>query len=124
MSHYSDGSTSDPTKITRAGILPIEQLTVHRIPSHNANHHHHHLTVESFLNSRACCKLLLFWSILTTLASMVSVFYAIDVHNHNSLIQKQEIRDAILNREFVSEKQTDLDGLIHRPRYNSINLFN
>jgi hypothetical protein len=40
--------------------------------------------VESALNSKACCRLLIFWSVITTMASMVSVYYAIDVHTtHN-----------------------------------------
>jgi hypothetical protein len=45
------------------------------------------LTLDSVLNSRACCKLLIFWSFLTTLASMLSLLYAIDVHNSLQLRQ-------------------------------------
>ena len=123
MSHHFDGGATDNPKNLRVGILPTDLLPTNRIPSHHQHHQHNqHLTIESFLQSRACCKLLLFWSVLTTLASMLSVFYAIDVHN--SLVQKQDIRDAILSRDFVPEKQTGLDALLHRPKYISINLSN
>ena len=36
--------------------------------------------LDGFLNS-ACCRLLIFWSVITTLSSVVSIYYAIDAQN-------------------------------------------
>ncbi len=132
MSHYCEKTSRETECPNDDGIHPEELMNPsHRIPtSHhrhiqNQNHQHHQshntnhqLNIESFLHSRACCKLLLFWSILTTLASMVSVFYAIDVHN--SLAINEELREVIFSRDFpVSENFLPHDG-IRRPRFQKL----
>ena len=52
--------------------------------------------IESILNSKACCRLLIFWSIITTLASMVSVYYAIDVHTSQNVYKEISTLNALL----------------------------
>ena len=37
--------------------------------------------------SSACCRLLIFWSLITTLSSIVSIYYAIDAQNRLSEAQ-------------------------------------
>ena len=36
--------------------------------------------LDGFMNS-ACCRLLIFWSVITTLSSVVSIYYAIDAQS-------------------------------------------
>ncbi len=114
MSHFCDKTSNETQRPHNDGIHPEDQITPScRIPS-SQPHPHHQFNIEAFLHSRACCKLLLFWSILTTLASMVSVYYAIDVHN--SLAINEELREVILSRDFpVSDNFVAYDG-IRRPR--------
>ena len=123
MSHFCEKTSSRETQRTYDDGIHPEELTIPscRIPPSHLHHHHghqnHQLNIESFLHSRACCKLLLFWSILTTLASMVSVYYAIDVHN--SLAMNEELREVILSRDFpVSDNFVAYDG-IRRPRFQT-----
>ena len=37
--------------------------------------------LDSSVNNRTCCRFLIFWGFVTTLASVVSVYYAVDVHS-------------------------------------------
>ena len=40
-----------------------------------------HTFLESLVSNPAWCRLLIFWSVVTTLASVVSISYAIDAQN-------------------------------------------
>ena len=105
MSQHFDGAAKE----SDAGILHKESAeTSIRIPAHLSN-----LTLETFLKSRSCCKLIFFWSVLTTLTSIASLYYAMDVHS--AFIQKQDIRDKILGRELVTDKDSNFNGPF-RPR--------
>ena len=57
------------------------------------------LCVESVLKNKACCRLLIFWSIVTTMASMVSVYYAIDVHTTHNVYK--EIRSSLQDQKQI-----------------------
>ena len=41
--------------------------------------------VDGFLK-HACCRLLIFWSVITTLSSVVSIYYAVETQNRLSEI--------------------------------------
>ena len=104
MSHHVDVEDG------KAGIHPVVLVpSTARIPARQL----HHVTIETLLQSRSCCKLLIFWSVLTTLASLVSLYYAIDVHN--SFVDKREFRDKLLSRDYLLESPADYDGAA-RPR--------
>jgi hypothetical protein len=105
MSHFCESISKEKVNQMEAGIH-----LAHHIPATSPPHH---VNVEYLLHSRACCKLLLLWSIITTLASMISVYYAIDVHN--SLVLKKELTNVILSRDFPIVKQGGFQGF-QRPR--------
>jgi hypothetical protein len=61
----------------------------------------------------ACCRLLIFWSLVTTLASVISIYYAIDAQNR--LI---EATDNISMMKLTGEKLSeDLSPRYHNPRH-------
>ena len=104
MSHHVE------LEVSKAGIHQVDvNPVIARIPSRQLGH----VTIETLLQSRSCCKLLIFWSILTTLASLISLYYAIDVHN--SFVEKREFREKLMSRDYLLENPADFDGPL-RPR--------
>ena len=111
MSYYCESLSKDNISKVEEGIHHGSRY--HHAASKPSSSLHQQVNAESLLHSRACCKLLLLWSMLTTLASLVSVYYAIDVHN--SLVLKKELTNVILSRDFPIVNQRGLEGF-QRPR--------
>merc|ERR1712223_194513 len=64
--------------------------------------------VDGFLK-HACCRLLIFWSVITTLSSVVSIYYAVETQNRLSEITS----DSFLAGEFNKSQ-------IEEPRFHDI----
>lgn len=61
---------------------------------------------DALLNSRTCCKVLVIWSLMSTLVFIVSAYYALDIRN--SVLLNRELRD--LNEIMVSAGGQELVG--------------
>lgn len=61
----------------------------------------------------ACCRLLIFWSLITTLSSIVSIYYAIDAQNR--------LNEATDNLNLLNGlENSSLAGSFKEPRYHDL----
>merc|ERR1711971_216168 len=70
--------------------------------------------LDGFMNS-ACCRLLIFWSVITTLSSVVSIYYAIDAQSRLT-----EAHDRLLFGETNSTNSSDIDESRLLPRFHDL----
>lgn len=63
----------------------------------------------------ACCRLLIFWSLITTLSSIVSIYYAIDAQNRlNEATDNLNLLNGLENSSSSSFKEPRYHDLAHR----------